>query len=435
MTGWRSRESLSAARRGEYRHGNCRSEDHPQSSSRDIPFNKLVLSQSNVRRVKAGVSIEELAEDIARRTLLQSLNVRPVLDADGAETGMFEVPAGGRRYPGARTAGQAEASRQDRAGALRRARSERDISAEEDSLAENIQRVAAASARPVPRLPGPAREGPERGRYRRRFFVDADRGEAAAAPRRRLRQAPRHLCRGRHDAGAAHGLHRHHRPCAAGAGLGGALSDPTTRSRIRSAASSPRAPVRASDRRARFVGVDAYEAAGGVVLRDLFQHDDGGWLEDVGSARRPGHREAEGRSRDRSPPRAGSGSRSPSTSPTATPTAARARRRRRPTSRRRSRRRSTRCSAEYAKLESEYEGADELPDEVDAAPRRDRDGARRLREPAGPLRSGRDRPRRRLRQHRRRRRPLPSIAAMSDREDEAPVTAADGESETGGRGR
>ena len=31
------------------------------SSSRDIPFSKLVLSQSNVRRVRAGVSIEELA--------------------------------------------------------------------------------------------------------------------------------------------------------------------------------------------------------------------------------------------------------------------------------------------------------------------------------------------------------------------------------------
>src|ERR1700750_2358827 len=68
------------------------------SSSRDIPFNKLVLSQLNVRRVKADVSIEELAEDIARRTLLQSLSVRPVLDAEGAETGMFEVPAGERRY-------------------------------------------------------------------------------------------------------------------------------------------------------------------------------------------------------------------------------------------------------------------------------------------------------------------------------------------------
>ncbi|MFG1379862.1 DNA-binding protein, partial [Xanthobacter autotrophicus ATCC 700551] len=65
------------------------------SSSRDIPFNKLVLSQSNVRRVKAGVSIEELAEDIARRGLLQGLNVRAVVDVDGVETGMYEIPAGG----------------------------------------------------------------------------------------------------------------------------------------------------------------------------------------------------------------------------------------------------------------------------------------------------------------------------------------------------
>jgi AraC-like DNA-binding protein len=68
------------------------------SVSRDIPFNKLVLSQANVRRIKAGVAIEELAEDIARRTLLQSLTVRPTLDDSGAETGMYEVPAGGRRY-------------------------------------------------------------------------------------------------------------------------------------------------------------------------------------------------------------------------------------------------------------------------------------------------------------------------------------------------
>jgi ParB family chromosome partitioning protein len=40
--------------------------------------------------------------------------------------------------------------------------------------------------------------------------------------------------------------------------------------------------VPASDRRARFVGVEAYEAAGGAVMRDLFQSDDGGWLQDVG---------------------------------------------------------------------------------------------------------------------------------------------------------
>src|SRR5258708_36633451 len=67
-------------------------------ASRDIPFNKLVLSRSNVRRLKAGVSIEDLAEDIARRGLLQSLNVRPALDADAAEPGQLEPPAGTPPY-------------------------------------------------------------------------------------------------------------------------------------------------------------------------------------------------------------------------------------------------------------------------------------------------------------------------------------------------
>ena len=38
--------------------------------------------------------------------------------------------------------------------------------------------------------------------------------------------------------------------------------------------------VRASDKRALFVGIEAYETAGGYVLRDLFQQDDGGWLQD-----------------------------------------------------------------------------------------------------------------------------------------------------------
>ena|GEM_PF-3659395 len=49
------------------------------SPSRDILFDKLMLSQSNVWRIKAGLSVEELAEDIARSNLLQSLSVRPVL--------------------------------------------------------------------------------------------------------------------------------------------------------------------------------------------------------------------------------------------------------------------------------------------------------------------------------------------------------------------
>jgi ParB family transcriptional regulator, chromosome partitioning protein len=40
--------------------------------------------------------------------------------------------------------------------------------------------------------------------------------------------------------------------------------------------------VRASDKRAQFIGLDAYEQVGGVMMRDLFQQDDGGWLENVG---------------------------------------------------------------------------------------------------------------------------------------------------------
>jgi ParB/RepB/Spo0J family partition protein len=108
------------------------------SSSRDIPFSKLVLSQSNVRRIKAGVSIEELAEDIARRTLLQSLTVRPVVDAEGVETGMFEIPAGGRRYRAIELlVKQKRLARTVPIPCVIRT----DGIAEEDSLAENIQRA------------------------------------------------------------------------------------------------------------------------------------------------------------------------------------------------------------------------------------------------------------------------------------------------------
>src|SRR6185312_10549698 len=35
-----------------------------------------------------------------------------------------------------------------------------------------------------------------------------------------------------------------------------------------------------TDRRAKFVGVEAYEAAGGTMIRDLFESDHGGWLQE-----------------------------------------------------------------------------------------------------------------------------------------------------------
>ena len=109
------------------------------SSSRDIPFSQLVLSQKNVRRVKAGLSIDDLADDIYRRTLLQSLNVRAVVGDDGNETGMFEVPAGGRRFRALELLVKSKRMAKDQPVpcVVREAGI-----AEEDSLAENVMRVA-----------------------------------------------------------------------------------------------------------------------------------------------------------------------------------------------------------------------------------------------------------------------------------------------------
>ena len=186
------------------------------SSSRDIPFNKLLLSQSNVRQIKAGVSIEELAEDIARRTPLQSLTVRPVCDADGNETGMFEIPAGGRRYRALellvkqkRLAKTAPIPCVVREGGI----------AEEDSLAENVQRAPLHPLDQFRAFLTLREKGQSEEEIAAAFFVGGLRREAAPAPGFGLAQAARRLCRGRHHPRPAHGLHRQRRPRASGAGI------------------------------------------------------------------------------------------------------------------------------------------------------------------------------------------------------------------------
>ncbi|PKP67457.1 MAG: chromosome partitioning protein ParB, partial [Alphaproteobacteria bacterium HGW-Alphaproteobacteria-5] len=110
------------------------------SGSRDIPFDRLVLSQSNVRRVKAGVSIGELAEDIVRHTLLQSLNVRPVLDTEGQETGKFEIPAGGRRYRALELLVKQKRLAKDALVPCIVKPANDAVSGEEDSYVENVRR-------------------------------------------------------------------------------------------------------------------------------------------------------------------------------------------------------------------------------------------------------------------------------------------------------
>ena len=246
------------------------------SASRDIPFNKLVLSQSNVRRVKAGVSIEELAEDIARRTLLQSLNVRAVLDAEGKETGMFEIPAGGRRYRALellvkqkRLAKTAPVPCVVREGGI----------AEEDSLAENVQRVALHPLDQFRAFQALRDKGLGEEEIAARFFVSP----TVVKQRLRLAAVSEKLLDVYAEDGmtleqlmafTVNGDHARQEQVWEGLSRSHNREPYYIRRQLTDGA------VRASDRRARFVGVEAYEAAGGIVMRDLFQHDEGGWLQD-----------------------------------------------------------------------------------------------------------------------------------------------------------
>jgi len=246
------------------------------SASRDIPFNKLVLSQANVRRIKAGVSIEELAEDIARRTLLQSITVRPVLDENGAETGMFEIPAGGRRYRALELlVKQKRLARNAPIPCVVRTEG----TPEEDSLAENVQRAPLHPLDQFRAFLALREKGQSEEEIAAAFFVGVN------VVKQRLRLAavsPKLL-----DIYAEDGMTLDQL-------MGFTVSsdherqeqvwEAIQRSYNKEAYQIRRllteGAVRASDKRAQYVGED-YTTAGGAVLRDLFQNDDGGWLQDA----------------------------------------------------------------------------------------------------------------------------------------------------------
>ena len=248
------------------------------SASRDIPFDRLVLSQSNVRRIKAGVAIEELAEDIARRTLLQSLTVRPVLDEHGAETGMFEVPSGGRRYRALELL--VKSKRLARTAPIPCVIRTEGI-AEEDSLAENVQRAPLHPLDQFRAFQALREKGQSEEEIAAAFFI------SVAVVKQRLRLAavsPRLLEVYAEDGMTLEQLMAytvspdHERQEQVWEALQRAYSkEPYTIRRMLTEGA-----VRASDKRAQFVGADVYEEAGGVILRDLFQSDEGGWWQDAG---------------------------------------------------------------------------------------------------------------------------------------------------------
>ncbi|QQN66724.1 ParB/RepB/Spo0J family partition protein [Bradyrhizobium diazoefficiens] len=247
------------------------------SPSRDIPFNKLVLSQSNVRRVKAGVSIEQLAESIAQRTLLQSLNVRAVVDAEGNETGMFEVPAGGRRYRALELL--VKQKRMAKTQAVPCVVREGGI-AEDDSLAENDERIGLHPLDQFRTFQTLSGAGLSEEEIAARHFVT----RAVVKQRLRLASVSPKL----HDVYAEDGMTLE-QLMAFSVVADHARQEQVWENVSRSGYDEPyqirrmltENTVRASGRRVQFIGLDAYERAGGGVLRDLFEQDDGGWLQDV----------------------------------------------------------------------------------------------------------------------------------------------------------
>ncbi|WP_298193068.1 ParB/RepB/Spo0J family partition protein [Novosphingobium sp.] len=249
------------------------------SGSRDIPFDRLVLSQSNVRRVKAGVSIGELADDIVRRTLLQSLNVRPVLDTEGQETGQFEVPAGGRRFRALELLVKQKRLAKDAPIPCVVKAANDAVTAEEDSFAENTFREQLHPLDQFRAMQAMVDKGEDIESIAAHFLVTP----AVVNQRLRLAKVSPTL----HAIYAEDGMTLEQL-------MAFAVTDDHARqeqvwemlahsynksgSYIRSKLTEN--TVRAGDKRVRFIGVEAYVAAGGCVMRDLFEPDDGGWLTD-----------------------------------------------------------------------------------------------------------------------------------------------------------
>jgi ParB family transcriptional regulator, chromosome partitioning protein len=249
------------------------------SPSRDIPFDRLVLSQANVRRVKTGVSIPELADDIYRRTLLQSLNVRPMLDDAGNETGMFEVPAGGRRYRALEMLVKTKRMASTALIPCIVKPADSAVSAEEDSFAENTFRQSLHPLDQFRAMQTMVDQGNEVEAIAAHFMT------TPAVVRQRLKLAS--VSPALHAIYAVDGMTLDQL-------MAFSVSDDhprqeqvwemLTHSHNKSAAyiraRLTEDGLRVADKRVRFVTVEAYVAAGGAVMRDLFEPDDGGWLTD-----------------------------------------------------------------------------------------------------------------------------------------------------------
>ncbi|MFM2043936.1 MAG: hypothetical protein RLY86_2512 [Pseudomonadota bacterium] len=240
-----------------------------------VPLNKLKSSPANVRRTGREQGIAELAASIAAHGLINPLRVEPERDADGRETGAFLVHAGERRRRALlHLAAEKKLKKSEPIPCLPRGGSP----AEEESLAENVN---TAPMHPADQYEAFARLHREQGLGAEE--IAARFGLTAATVRQRLRLgAASPVLMEQYRAGAMN-LDQLMAFCL--------TDDHATQERVWGDLTWSRSPetirrlltrtqVPASDRRALFIGADAYAAAGGEIVRDLFTEDGGGWFAD-----------------------------------------------------------------------------------------------------------------------------------------------------------
>ena len=251
---------------------------HQDGDIIDAPLNKLKKSPRNARRTPhADPDIETLAASIAAKGVLQAPVVEPEMDEAGSPTGFYLVTIG----EGRRLALNLLAKRK----AIKKAEPVRCVvnlahDPHEISLDENVTRFRMHPADEFAAF----REQAER-RGLGAEEIGARFGVSAQVVRQRLRLgaiSPALMARYRAgdltlDQMMAYAVSEDH---ARQEQVFDQLGPDRPPYLIRRTMTE--AKVMASDRRAVFVGAEAYSEAGGTILRDLFTKKGGGWFEDAG---------------------------------------------------------------------------------------------------------------------------------------------------------
>ena len=251
---------------------------HPAPAIREIPLCRLALAPENVRKTPPDAAAQkQLRASIMAHGLLENLVARTDgADADGAER--FAVVAGGRRLSALQALAEDGTLQADHPVPCKIAANG---NAGELSLAENVIRIAMHPADQVVAFSTLAEAGVTVAAIAARFGVT----ERIVEQRLRLgNAAPELLDAYRADTIDLETLKAfavttdHDRQRAVWEQISAQGYRPSAW-QVKRMLTEERVP--AGSAMARFVGVDAYEAAGGPVLRDLFadEHENGVWLE------------------------------------------------------------------------------------------------------------------------------------------------------------